>query len=157
MTGVETTALTLATAVLAASAASDLRHLRIPNTHVLAVVAIFAASAPFALAAPEIGLRLAAGLVAFSLGFGLFALRLFGGGDVKMMAAVILLVPARALPVFLFSFSAALLLTTLGIVLLQRLELADRLGWESARTRGSVPVGVSIFLAMLALTLRAAA
>lgn len=63
------------------------------NLHVLAVLCVFDV-APFLPSWSELALRLTAAALAFAAGFVLFALRMLGGGDVKMMAAVFLLVPA---------------------------------------------------------------
>jgi prepilin peptidase CpaA len=130
--------------ILVASAISDLRHLRIPNTHVLLVFCVFVACAPFILSWSELGLRLLAAGLAFACGFALFALRMFGGGDVKMMAAVFLVIPSGDAVVFLQLFSAALLTTCIGMVILQRLPAGWRPRWQSAQLQGHIPVAVAI-------------
>lgn len=130
--------------ILAASAISDLRHLRIPNSHVLMVLCVFAACVPFLPSWSELGLRLLAAGLAFASGFVLFAVRMFGGGDVKMMAAVFLLVPSADAVIFLQIFSASLLATSIGIMLLQRLPAGWRPSWQSAQLQDHVPVGVAI-------------
>jgi prepilin peptidase CpaA len=151
MTQVEIIPLLPALAVLVASAVSDLRHLRIPNSHVLLVLAIFVVTAPLVLTLPELGIRLLGAAIAFGIGFVLFALRLFGGGDVKMLSVVLLLVPSADVVLFLRLFAGALLISSLGMVVLQRAAVGDRLGWESFRRRGHVPVGVSIAIAAICL------
>ncbi len=130
--------------ILAASAVTDLRDLRIPNQNVLLVLCVFVACVPFLPSWTELGLRLFAAGLAFASGFALFALRMFGGGDVKMMAAVFLIVPAADHIMFLQLFSFALLLTSIGIVVLQRLPADWRPSWQSARLQGHVPVAVAI-------------
>lgn len=142
--------------ILAVSAVSDLRHLRIPNAHVLMVLGVFLLGAPILLSLPEISSRLICAAVTFGIGFGLFSLRLFGGGDVKMMAAVMLYVPAGSLVLFLWLFSLALLASSLVAVGLKHTEIAGLRGWKSYRARGHVPVAVSIFLATFGLALAGA-
>jgi prepilin peptidase CpaA len=156
MTLAEIIPLLPAIAVLAASASSDLRYLRIPNSHVLLMLGIFVVTAPFVLTLPELGTRLLAASIAFGVGFVLFALRMFGGGDVKMLSALLLLVPSPDIVLFLRFFAGALLISSLGMVVLQRVAVGERLGWESSRRRGHVPVAVSIFLATVCLVLFAA-
>lgn len=76
------------------AAASDIRRLLIPNRVVAAIAALWPA---YAFASVTGGAPLAAalyalaiGVAAFAIGVGLFAARLFGGGDVKLLAAVAL-------------------------------------------------------------------
>lgn len=148
MTAAETLTLLALQAILVASTVSDLRHLRIPNTHVLLVIALFVVSAPLVLTWPEFASRILAAAIAFGIGFVLFALRLFGGGDVKMMAALLLLVPSAELVLFLRLFAVALLASSLAMLALQRLPAGQRPGWDSVRSAGHVPVGVSMALAV---------
>ena len=76
--------------LLIAAAASDWRNLVIPNRYSLALVALFP-SYVIAMGGDVnwMGHLLYAG-AAFVAGFLLFSLRLFGGGDVKLFAAVAL-------------------------------------------------------------------
>lgn len=85
----------------------DLRHLRISNRNVLCLAAIFAVSLLF-LELPEAGYRLLAAAGVFVFGLILFAARLVAGGDVKMLAAVMLLVPAGSLQGFSLGFAIGL-------------------------------------------------
>ncbi len=140
-------------AIVCAAARSDLRHLRIPNSHVLVVLALFVLTAPFLPGWSELGARLLAAAIAFAVGFVLFVLRLFGGGDVKMLPAILLMVPSDNQLVFLQLFAGSLLVTSLGALALQRLPAAQRLGWQSVRTAGHVPVGVAMAGAVALLAL----
>ncbi len=152
MTAAELVPLIAVLPVLMASAISDLRHLRIPNAHVLLALAIFAVTAPFLVPLGEIGDRAIVAFCAFVIGFVLFALRLCGGGDVKMFPVVLLFVPSAKVILFLQVFAAALLVASLGILAAQRLPASRRLAWSSMDQRGHVPVAVSFALAALALT-----
>lgn len=137
--------------VLLASAVSDLRVLKIPNTHVLVALGIFILAAPFVLTWPELFPRLVAAGITFAIGFAFFALRLFGGGDVKMMPVVMLYIPAPDMVLYLRLFAAALLAVTLLAMVLQRAPLFRNLGWESARKHRHVPVGVAMAASVLLL------
>lgn len=102
--------------LLIAAAASDVTRYRIPNIIVYAIVAAFAAGAIFNFAWPAIVWPVLAGVAMFLLGAGLFALGLFGGGDVKLIAAMALWTGFADLPRFLLIMGAAGGL--LGLVLL---------------------------------------
>ncbi|WP_119301038.1 A24 family peptidase [Dongia deserti] len=97
-----------ATAILLiAAGVSDVRRYRIPNTFVYAIVIAFAIGAIFNMTWSAMGWSVLAGLGMFLLGAGLFALGLFGGGDVKLIAAMALWTGLPALPRFLFVMTAA--------------------------------------------------
>lgn len=93
--------------LLLAAAISDITRYRIPNTIVYAIVAAFAVSAIFNFAWPAIAWPVLAGVVMFLLGAGLFAFGLFGGGDVKLLAAMALWTSFADLPRFLLVMAAA--------------------------------------------------
>lgn len=151
MTDPATLLLLVLVPVLLASAVSDLRFLTIPNRHVLLGLGLFIVAAPFALAWPDLAPRLIAAAITFAIGFVLFALRLFGGGDVKMMPVVMLFIPAPDMVLYLRLFAAALLVVTLSALVLQNAPRFRNLGWESARNRRHVPVGVAIAASVLLL------
>lgn len=93
--------------LLIVAAASDVARYRIPNTIVYAIVAAFAVGAIFNFAWPAIVWPVLAGVAMFLLGAGLFALGLFGGGDVKLIAAMALWTGFADLPRFLLIMGAA--------------------------------------------------
>src|SRR4029453_8589144 len=102
--------------LLVAAAASDITRYRIPNAIVYAIVAAFAVGAIFNFAWPAIVWPVLAGLAMFLFGALLFAFGLFGGGDVKLIAAMALWTGFADLPRFLLIMGAAGGL--LGLVLL---------------------------------------
>lgn len=138
--------------VIAASAISDLRHLRIPNTHVLFAFGVFVLVAPFALTSGQMTPRLLAAAITFLIGFALFVPGLIGGGDVKMMPVVMLFVPAADTLLFLQIFAVALGAVSLGALAFQRVALLRRLGWESAVAPRHVPVGLAMALSVVGLS-----
>ena len=106
----------LTAVLLIIAAVSDIVRYRIPNKIVYAIVAAFAVGAIFNFAWPAIVWPVLAGIAMFLLGAGLFALGLFGGGDVKLIAAMALWTGFADLPRFLLVMGAAGGL--LGLVLL---------------------------------------
>lgn len=135
--------------VLLAVAASDLRHMRIPNALSLAAVALFAICLPW-FPAEDLPLRLGVAAAVFILGFGAFCLRLIGGGDVKILAALLLFVPVPTMPVFANLFAAALAVGIVTLLLVRLLPVARRSSWPSMQRTRRFPMGISIALAGLA-------
>ncbi len=93
--------------LLLAAAATDVARYRIPNVIVYAIVATFLVGAAFNFAWPTTALAILAGVVMFLVGAGLFAAGLFGGGDVKLIAAMALWTGFAGLPRFLLVMTAA--------------------------------------------------
>lgn len=86
------------------AAAHDINRLTIPNWLNLTLAGLFIpAAAVSGLPLEIIGGHVLAGLLAFMAAFGLFALRLFGGGDAKMIPAVVLWMgPGAAFPFLIY-------------------------------------------------------
>jgi prepilin peptidase CpaA len=93
--------------LLLAAARTDLLRYRISNRIVVAVIAAFLVGAAFEASLRDFGISLLAALVVFLVGAGLFALGLFGGGDVKLIAAMALWTGLADLPRFLLVMTAA--------------------------------------------------
>lgn len=75
-------------ALMILAAVSDCASLRIPNWLTgLTALAFFPMAWASAMPLAEFGWHLLAGAMLFFAGYALFALRLFGGGDAKLMAA----------------------------------------------------------------------
>jgi prepilin peptidase CpaA len=123
--------------LLIAAAASDITRYRIPNTIVYAIVAAFAVGAIFNFAWPAIVWPLLAGVAMFLLGAGLFALGLFGGGDVKLIAAMALWTGFADLPRFLLIMGAAGGLLGLVLLLKRRRQQPATVSSASAPTESS--------------------
>jgi len=128
---------------------SDLRRMRIPNAVSLVALVVFGVT--ILVAPPEdLVARIAVASAVFAAGFVTYLFGLFGGGDVKMLSALILFVPAPTLVLFAYVFSAAMLVG-MGIVLgLRRVPAAHRLGWKSISGSTGFPMGLSIAMAGLA-------
>lgn len=125
------------------AAITDVRHRRISNKVVLSILGLFGlwvavqlskeASLYGAIVSPLI----AAGVV-FAVGAGLFAMRLMGGGDVKLLAVMALFAgPALSVPFVLYVVVAG------GIVALGTL-LHAKITHQEDDTPPKVPYGVAI-------------
>ncbi|MDD9719730.1 prepilin peptidase [Sulfitobacter sp. PR48] len=127
----------------------DLRLMRIPNVLVGLFLIVALVSLPLTEPLSEILWRLLAALAVFGAGLALFAARLMGGGDVKLMAALTLLIPTAALPVFGLLFSVGIVLGVLGLMVMRRLADRNQTRWHSLREHGRFPLGLSIGMAGL--------
>lgn len=138
------TGLLLAVAVLLLWAAvTDVKHRRISNKIVLAIFGMFGLwvatqlSKDVNIYGAVVWPLVAAGVV-FAVGAGLFAMRLMGGGDVKLLAVMALFAgPALSIPFVLYVVVAG------GIVALGTLVHA-RLKQASSDTPPKVPYGIAI-------------
>lgn len=139
--------------VVLASALSDLRQLKIRNTHVLTAIGFFAALAPFLLDGTEIASRILVAALIFAVCFFLFALRVIGGGDSKMLAVVMLFVPSTDAVQFLRIFAVALAVVSLSALMLQNSPAIRVLSWSSIQKKRHVPVGVAIAISVALLVL----
>jgi prepilin peptidase CpaA len=73
---------------MAMAATNDFLSMTIPNRLSVILVVSFLLIAPFSgLSVADLGWHLLTGLVVFVAGFALFALRIMGGGDAKILAA----------------------------------------------------------------------
>lgn len=83
-----TLSITLFPALMIAAAMTDVTSFRIPNWLTGLIAALFFPMALLiGMPLEEFIWHVAAGLILFFVGYGLFALGLFGGGDSKLMAA----------------------------------------------------------------------
>lgn len=85
---------------------------------------------------PDVALRIGVALGVFMLFAALFVLKMMGGGDVKMIAALALWLPFKALLVMLTVMALAGGGITLVILISQR--------WRPNADRPEVPYGVAI-------------
>lgn len=131
------------TATLVWAAATDIQERRIPNIQPLLILGLFGVLASWRLLAGDTIASAAAwpflaALLVFAFGAVLFALRLMGGGDVKLMAAVALIAgPALSAPFVVYVTIAG------GVVALATL-LHGHLKSVSADGAPKVPYGVAI-------------
>jgi prepilin peptidase CpaA len=143
--------LVLAAPCLAAMALGDVRWLRISNRLVLSMLAIFALSAPFLLPLAEIGMRAIVALSVFSLGTAGFAFGLWGGGDVKALAALMLFLPSAALSIYASVFAVSMLAGIALVLALRATFGTPQTAWHGLRPKTEFPMGLSIALSGLLL------
>ncbi len=141
--------LILISPILIAVAYCDLRFMRIPNVLSVLIVAIFVISS-LIYPSDDLIARITVAAAVFALGFTGFCFRMLGGGDVKILSALMLLVPLHSLALFAYIFSAAMLVGIVAILAVRRLPLAVGHGWKSISGSTRFPMGVSIALAGIA-------
>ena len=130
------------------AAFKDTLTLLIPNWLNLSIVILFVPAA-FAsqIGWQLMGAHLIAGAIAFVVSFGLFAFRIFGGGDSKMIPGVVLWVgPAGAMH---FVFGMAMMGGLLSIIVffMRRMvpaEVAPGFAQSLLNQENGVPYGVAI-------------
>ncbi len=130
------------------AALHDVNRLTIPNWLNITLAALFLPAALFSgLPLELLGGHLLAGGLAFVVAFGLFAFRIFGGGDAKMIPAVVLWMgPAAAMP-FLYWMAIAGGACALILLIGRRSVPAEAVpGFMRApfEPKAGVPYGVAI-------------
>jgi prepilin peptidase CpaA len=136
--------------IMAAAAIYDLLTYTIPNFLSILLVAIFTAFVLWeGLTWAMLGMHLATGIAMLAVGWALFALGLFGGGDAKLFAATSLWMGWNGMINYLIMFSLCGGALALALLFFRRLPIAEALlrhGWIAAlhdRAKG-VPYGVAL-------------
>jgi len=130
------------------AALHDVNRLTIPNWLNLTLAGLFIpAAAVSGLPLEILGGHLLAGALAFVIALGLFAFRIFGGGDAKMIPAVVLWMgPAASLP-FIYWMAIAGGLCAAALLVSKRMVPAAAIpGFMRApfEPKAGVPYGVAI-------------
>ncbi len=129
------------------AAFSDFLKFIIPNQVCVAVAALYPLYVWAAVPDVDWAGGIACGTIVFALGFVFFALRLTGGGDVKLLSAVSIWAgPTLVLP-FLAVTAFAGGVVSLATLIRVRLRPAGRIGFSMRETpamRERVPYGVAI-------------
>lgn len=141
--------LILLSPILLAAGYCDLRYMRIPNVLSLTAIALFILTTPL-IAWPELGARTLAALIVLTLGLVAFAVRILGGGDVKLLAALMLFVPSQSYFLFSLCFSVSMLIGVLFILTLRAAPWWNDVDWVAIRSVGTFPMGISIAMSGLA-------
>lgn len=132
--------------VLLYVAQSDVRRMRIPNAASLIGVALFVVTAPL-IGVDEAMTRMIVAFVVFAIGFLLFMLRVLAGGDVKILAVLMLFIPSGTLTLFAMVFSFSMLAGIAIVTGTRAMSIPQLSGWVSMRARGHMPMGLSISMA----------
>ncbi|MBB4186193.1 prepilin peptidase CpaA [Sinorhizobium terangae] len=156
---------------------SDFRFWKIPNTVVLALIAVYALDVTLNLLMAErtggalgqlmaedagaalfstagIGGDIGAGLLLFALGFGLWFFRLFGAGDAKLFLPIGLFVGWHGMLPFAIFLLIGGIVTLLALRLPMPLQLAHFsvvMRLEEIRATRKIPYGVIMVAAALAV------
>jgi prepilin peptidase CpaA len=141
--------LAILAALMIGAAAQDLRGMRIANGFSIAIAGLFVVWAGGELASDRLslltlGLSLAAAAVVFAVGVAAFAVGAFGGGDVKLLAAVSLFAGPAGIVDFLVVTALAGGLLGLAVLAGAPLGQPAVAGSLRARLRGDVPYGLAI-------------
>ncbi len=136
-------------ALLIGAAVSDARKYLIPNRLCLVILGLYPLHVTFAALAgvPVDWLAgLAVSAVIFAIGIGLFSLGAFGGGDVKLLAAVALWAGPEGTPALLMITGLAGALVAFAVILRRWIQARRTAGSPEAGglRRLSVPYGVAI-------------
>ena len=132
------------------AALSDVSSFRIPNWLSIALVAAFPVVAlACGMPVSQIGLGLLTAFGMLAVGFALFALNVFGGGDAKLLAAAAAWVGPGALLSFLIMTALAGGLVTLAILGFRTTPIQPfyvRIGWlmRLHEARAGAPYGLAI-------------
>ncbi|MBX6320794.1 MAG: prepilin peptidase [Rhodospirillaceae bacterium] len=94
-------------ALLIAAAVSDTRRLVVPNRYCLSIALLYAVHVLAARGTVDWRGGLTVGAASLAVGFVLFLLRLFGGGDAKLFAATSLWAGPALLPELVFGTAVA--------------------------------------------------
>ena len=138
--------------IMVAVAYFDLRFMRIPNSLTLITLGIFAVVVLFFPPA-DLWIRLGIAAAVFALGCVGFAFRLVGGGDVKILSALMLAVPVNGIVVFANVFSVSMIAGIVVVLTLRRIPQSSRWGWKTFGGSQKFPMGLSIAMAGLAFPL----
>lgn len=136
------------------AAAHDVNRLTIPNWLNLTLAGLFIPAAAVSGLPPEIiGGHVLAGLCAFMLAFGLYAFNIFGGGDAKMIPAVMLWIGPDAAITFLPSMAIYGGLCAMIILLVRKtmpVEVVPGAIRAPFEEKAGVPYAVAITAGVLA-------
>lgn len=138
-----------------AAALSDLTTMRIPNwLSGLLIVGFFPTALVVGLPLDLVGLHVGVAVVALLVGMGLFALRVIGGGDAKLIAVACLwLGPSASFEFVLWTAVFGGLLSVALIV--ARRDVAPHIiggpGWVHTllEAKGDIPYGIAICMGAL--------
>lgn len=142
--------------LMAVAAWSDLRTLKIPNKLVLLMLAVFLVTGFWGLPTETFLWRLVYGAVVLAIGFGLFSLGVMGGGDAKMIAAIVPFVMPQEIGAFLVIYAVSALAFWAILKLIMMVPREHETGWyfvdqqlDKSRKRTDFPLGLIIGVTVL--------
>jgi prepilin peptidase CpaA len=138
----------LLAALMAAVIWCDLKFMRLPNLLVLMLVVVFAATVAWTLPLVVLGVALAV----LVLGAMANAAKLLGGGDVKVLAALVLFFPTEQLLAFAFTLCICMIAGIVALVMLRRILRGKGATWRGLQEGARYPMGLSIGAAGLIMS-----
>lgn len=142
----------LLAALMAAVIWYDLKFMRLPNLLVLMLVVVFAATVAWTLPLAVLGVRVGVGLAVLVLGAMANAAKLLGGGDVKVLAALVLFYPREQLLAFAFTLCICMIVGIVALVMLRRILRGKGATWRGLQEGARYPMGLSIGAAGLIMS-----
>ena len=142
--------LSILPAIAIAAGLSDLTTMRIPNwMSLVLIVGFFPTALIVGLSPMAVGLHVLVAIVALLVGMGLFALRVIGGGDAKLMSAACLWLGLAGAGPFLVYTALIGGLFCAFLILARKSFTAESLGgpaWVGSllAPTGDIPYGVAI-------------
>ncbi len=127
----------------------DLRFMLLPNRLAALFVVLFLATVPWSIPLDVVAWRIGVGLLVLVIGMGANAAGLLGGGDVKVLAALILFIPYQKLLPFAFILCICMIIGIVLLLALRRALRGDDVSWRGLQENGRYPMGISIGLAGL--------
>lgn len=142
----------LLAALMAAVIWCDLKFMRLPNLLVLMLVVVFAATVTWKLPLAVLGARVGVALAVLVLGAMANAAKLLGGGDVKVLAALVLFFPTEQLLAFAFTLCICMIAGIVALVMLRRILRGKGATWRGLQEGARYPMGLSIGAAGLIMS-----
>ncbi|WP_417208469.1 A24 family peptidase [Antarctobacter sp.] len=139
--------------LLLAVIAYDMRFMRIPNWLVTLFVIVAVVSLAFSVTWVELLHRLFAATAVFLVSLLLFAARLMGGGDVKLLTVLTLMIPVSALSLFGVIFSLSIFASVATLYVMRTVNSGARTRWKAISDRRGFPLGLAIGIAGIVFAL----
>lgn len=127
----------------------DLRFMILPNLLAGAFVVLFAVAVAWTLPIDVLAWRIGVGVAVLAIGIAANAGGLLGGGDVKVLSALLLFVPYEQLLGFILALCLCTIAGIAGLLLLRRAVKGRQVTWRGLQNNGRYPFGISIGLAGL--------
>lgn len=142
----------LLAALLCAVIVCDVRWMRLPNGLAMLFLIVFAATVAWNLSLDVLGWRIGVALLILLGGMAANAARLIGG-DVKILAVLVLFIPSGELLSFAYTLCLSMIASILGLLVLRRILAQPESQWRGLRVGERFPFGISIGLAGLVFLL----
>lgn len=129
----------------------DLSEMRIPNLVSLAMIVIFAVTAPFLMEWQDIVKQVGLAVVVFVVLFGLYLLGGVGAGDVKFASTIMLFVQLSDVTFFIRNLGLIALAGLCAHMIVRRIEPLRNLAphWRSFNEQGVFPYGLALSVSLI--------